>query len=97
MSRKSLKTFFGKIEADKDLARKLRDVEKITEREAANKVVKIAAEQGYIISEDELLQARHAQVEFFNIFGEAEQAVAECCHWAQGCMPGFCPLPVAED
>ena len=101
MSREYIKAFFKKIESDDGLRERLRFVARETESEAAAKIVKIAEEAGYPITTAELLKIRYTQLEYHKIFNvneeEEEEEIgvekaSECCHWAQGCMPGFCAV-----
>lgn len=93
MSERMIKAFFDKIEVDEGLRARLQKLGEENERKAVAQVVEIAAEAGFTFTPNEYIKVRARRVEFFPGFGEEPQEESkQCCHWAKGCMPGFCPI-----
>lgn len=103
----AIEEFFSKIESDRGLQaqvlkisepqmRKLSIRQEFGYLTAVNKLVEIAKKEGYDFTAEEFLKVRLDSVEGkVKIPPEEdleEYATKQCCHYAQGCMPGFCPI-----
>jgi predicted ribosomally synthesized peptide with nif11-like leader len=103
MSAAIVKAFFEKVEGDKGLQAKLKEISDkgLSEGSAIAEVVQIAKAEGFEITAADVVEARKAfeagefpsgdelSLEELETVAGGRPSTTGCCMFARGCMPGF--------
>lgn len=89
MSQKAVQAFFEKVESDRALQAKLRKVEKANQLKAIADTVEIAATAGFTFTATDFAKLFAKRPKPLSEFGRSGALMANCCYYAQDCMPSF--------